>query len=84
MLTACEKLTFKRLGKGPKKKTTKVRTYVQTGSTLPTYKPSMDKKKFGHVLLLSTLPTYPKSLDIFVSNFVLKHIYSYFCLDTTG
>ena len=30
--------------KGPKK-TTNVWTYVQTGSTLPTYKPIMDKKK---------------------------------------
>ena len=64
------------------KKTTKVWTYVQTGSTLPTQQPSMDKKKFG--LLLSTLPTYLKSLDIFVSNFVLKHIYSCFCQDTIG
>ena len=72
------------LGKGPKKTTTKVRTYVQTGSTLPTYKPSMDKKKFGQVLLLSTLPTYPKSLDIFELKFVLKRIFSYFCKDTIG
>ena len=58
------KIVIMPMGRVPKR-TTKVGTYFQTGSTLPTYKPSMDKKKFGQVLLLSTLPTYPKSLDIF-------------------
>ena len=52
---------------------------------LPTYKPSMDRKKFGQVLLLSTLPTYPKSLEIFELEFVLKRVFSYFCnKDTIG
>ena len=49
---------------GSPKKITKVWTYVQTGLTLPTWHPSMDKNKFGQVLLLSTLPTYPKSLNV--------------------
>ena len=39
------------------KKTTKVLTYIQTGSTLPTWYPSMDKKKFGQVLYF--LPYLP-------------------------
>ena len=36
------------------KTTTKFWTHVQTGSILPTKYPSMDKNKFGQVLLLST------------------------------
>ena len=52
--------------------------------SLPTKKPSMDKKMFGQVLLLSTLTTYPKSLKIFELKFVLKRILSYFCNDTFG
>ena len=61
-----------------KKKTTKFWTYVQIGSTLPPLYPSLDKNKFGQVLLMSTLPTYSKSLDIFELKYELKHTFTYF------
>ena len=48
------------------------------GSTLPTKYLSMDKNKFGQVLLLSTLPTYQKSLDIFELNLFYFQCYFLF------
>ena len=42
------------------------------------FNPSMDKNRFGQVLLLCTLPTYPKRLDISELKFHLKRILSYF------
>ena len=48
-------------------------TYVQIG--LPYLPSSMDKIKFGQVLLLCALPAYPKSLDIFQLKIVLMNIF---------
>ena len=45
--------------KGRIKKNYEILDICQNMSPLPTYYPSVDKNKFGQVLLFSTLPTYP-------------------------